>query len=112
VDLTKEAGKAGAPRKYSVENVVAILPTTGLRSKDWLERAMRDLGCSDTAFYQKKKEAMEKGFVKPDGDPAKQNTPFLPTEDGKNAVQLSDFRSKVAESSMRQNGNGKRFAKR
>jgi hypothetical protein len=112
VDLTKEVGKAGAPTKYTVGNVVAILPTTGLRSKDWLERTMQDLHCSDKVFYQKKKEAIKLGFVHADGDTSKHVTLFVPTEEGKKVAQVSDLRSKLAESSLKMNGNGGRFAKR
>jgi hypothetical protein len=112
VDVTKESGKAGAPTKYTVENVVAILPTTGLRSKDWLDQTMQDLHCSDKVFRERKKEAIELGFVRPDGDPSKQATLFVPTEKGEETVRLSGLRSTIAESAMRQNGNGKRFAKR
>jgi hypothetical protein len=112
VDLTKEAGKAGAPTKYTVENVVAILPTTGLRSKDWLERTMRELGCSNKIFYQKKKEAIDMGFVRPDDDPSKQATLFVPTEEGEETVRLSGLRSNLSASGVHGNGRGKRFAKR
>jgi hypothetical protein len=112
VDLTKEAGKAGAPIKYTVEEVVAILPSSGLRSKDWMDRTMQDLHCSDKVFRDRKKDAIELGLVRPNGDPSKQATFFLPTREGEKVVQLSDLKSTIAASTVHLNGNAKRFAKR
>ena len=112
VDLNKEAGKAGAPTKYTVEDVVAILPSTGLRSKDWLDRTTEELHCSDKIFYQRKKAALERNLIESNGDPSKHDTLYFPTKEGEKIVQLRGLKSTIAASSVHRNGNAKRFAKR
>jgi hypothetical protein len=105
VDLTEEAGKPGAPTKYSLEAVVALLPSNGLTSKAWMDRTIADLRCSKSIFYDRKKAAIESGFVKYDGDPSKVDTVFVQTDEG----QAANLRAKVAAASARQNGNKQQF---
>jgi hypothetical protein len=96
LDLTKEAGKPGAPTKYTVEEVVAFLSATGLTNKDWQEKAEKsDVGCSPTTYRKLKEIALLKGWVEPDGDTDKHGTLYIPTEEGKKAVQRSGLISRI-----------------
>jgi hypothetical protein len=109
LDLTKEAGKPGAKTKYSVEEVVALLPEEGLTNKAWQTSATKDVGCSETTFRDLRDNARERGLVQPNGDTNKHSTLYIPTSEGEKAIQVSKVRSKLRTSSVIGNGNGKRL---
>jgi hypothetical protein len=107
LDLTKEAGKPGAKTKYCVEQVVALLPVDGLTNKTWQDLSSEKICCGPTTFSGLKKDAIDRGFVMPSGENLKRDTLFVPTAEGRSAVQRYQLKDKIRASSIARNGNSK-----
>jgi hypothetical protein len=94
LDADDIEGALGRPKKYSVDQVLEVLPETGLKSKVWSDLSTSKYGFSDKTFRILREEALEKGLVEASGDTSKSSTVYTPTANAK-AAMLNSLQSKL-----------------
>jgi hypothetical protein len=76
-----------------------------MTSNAWKKLTIEELGCSAGVFYERKKAALGRAYVRSEGDPCKQDTLYLRTPEGEKAVKITKTKSAVASVMKKRKGD-------